>query len=318
MHKIIFYMLMAFTAMAPSCWAVNDSLFFLFQRSTYLENLNMPGAWWANPATVAEVGKKTAMTVNVSPLGFVYTIASARYLAPVAGRFGWGIGIMGAGINPNPAGSLQADNTGAQYQSQFSFSNPSIQLSAAAKLTGGLCLGLLCDAGFEELPDGNGGQMNFPTLGIGVGGMTPYFFDKVSLSLSLMSTGHFWLQSYWDYDGKGGVRFKSSDSLLMGSLEYTYSLVSGTIKNIYNSPATYYHVVKALASIKIFSIAGVLFGFSRDLGIFSDNGAMVHLGVELRQSQVYPFFGGYETGIAVTQRNRDLWVHRLWLGWCFN
>ena len=317
MIKILFQAICAAAMTAVPCLAVNDSLYFLFQRSTYLENLGMPGAWWANPATLAEINDKTALTANVTPLGNVFTITSARYVAPVANRFGWGIGILGAGINRNPDGSLQATNSSAQYQGRFSFSNPSVQIGFASKVLGDWRAGFLCDFGAEQLPDGGGGQTNFSTLGIGLGAMTPYFFNRVSFSISTMSTGHFWLQPYWDYDGKAGFRFKSPDSLIMGSLEYTFSLVSGSIRYIYNSSADYYQVVKWLASIKALAIGGILIGLSRDLGIFSDNGVLIHLGVELRRSTINPFFGGYEIGIATTQRNRDLFVHRLWLGYCF-
>jgi hypothetical protein len=317
MIKFLFPSICIMVITAAPCLAVNDSLYFLFQRSTYLENLGMPGAWWANPATLAEINDKIALTTNVTPLGNVFTITSARYVAPVANRFGWGIGILGAGINPNPDGSLQATNSSAQYQSHFSFYNPSIQIGFAAKVFNDWRAGFLFDFGAEQLPDGGGGQTNFSTIGIGLGVLTPYFFNRASFSLSTMSTGHFWLQPYWDYDGKAGLRFKSPDSLIMGSLEYTFSLVSGSIRYIYNSPANYYQVVKFLASIKTLSIGGILFGLSRDLGIFSDNGVLLHLGVELRRSAINPFFGGYEIGIATTQRNRDLFLHRLWLGYCF-
>jgi hypothetical protein len=317
MGKFIAVTVLAGAILSSPCLAVNDSLYFLFQRSTYLENLSMPGAWWANPAVIAEIGRKTALTVNVTPLGNVYTITSARYEAPFSGRFAWGIGIMGAGINPNPDGSLQANNTGAQYQSHVTFNNPSIQLGAGMKLPTGLCVGLLVDAGAELLPDGNGGQTNFATWGFGLGIITPYAFNVISLALSTMSTGYYWIESYWDHDGKAGIRFKTPDSLVIGSLEYTFSLVSGTIQQLYNATPAYYQVVKGLASVKVLSIGGVLVGFSRDLGILSDNGAMLHLGAELRRSSVYPFFGGYEIGIGLSQEHRDLLVHRLWLGYCF-
>ena len=310
-------LLILLICMVPPCRAVNDSLYFLFQRSTYLENLTMPGAWWANPASIAEINKKTALTATVAPLGYTYTIASVMYASPVTARFGWGIGILGAGINPNPDGSLQADNSGAHYKSRVTFSNPSIQLGAAAKDARDVCIGLLGDFGLEQLPDGQGGQANFAAMGIGLGVMTPYLFNHLSLAVSLMSTGHFWVQSYWDHDGKAGVRFKLPDSSIIGSLEYTFSLASGAIKYIYNAPANYYQVVKGLASIKVLSIAGVLAGFSDDLGILSENGAMIHLGAELRKSTIYPFFGGYEIGVSTSKRTRDLIIHRFWLGYCF-
>jgi hypothetical protein len=299
------------------CLAVNDSLYFLFQRSTYLENTTIPCAWWANPAVLAETDRKIALSGTVFPLGGTYTLASARYCAPAFGSVAWGIGVLGAGINHSPGGSLTASNSGAQYRSSTSLSNPSVQIGAAARSGGGFSAGFLLDGGVELLPDGGGGQANFFMLGIGMGAMTPYFGDKISLAVSYLSQEHFWLQNFWDHDGKACLRFKSSDSLVMGSLEYTFSLVSGAIKNIYNSDATYYQVVKVLTSIRALGIMGALIGYSQDLGILSDNGPMIHLGAEIRRSAVYPYFAGYEIGIGTTQRHRDLLVHRLWVGYCF-
>jgi hypothetical protein len=253
------------------------------------------------------------LTVNVTPLGNVYSIASAKYLAPAGNHFAWGIGIMGAGINPDP--SLQATNGNAQYSSHFSFSNPSIQLAAGVKIPSMGSMGLLGNFGAELLPDDLGNQANYFTLGLGIGWLTPYAFNLISLSMSSMSTGHFWIQNFWDYDGKLGMRLKTSDSLLLGSLEYTVSFASGSLRYIGNSPAYYYQVVKALLSLKAYSILGILAGYSQDLGIYSDNGILIHGGVELRRSSVYPFFGGYEIGVSLT--HSALLVHRLWIGYSF-
>jgi hypothetical protein len=305
-HKRSYFFLLLILTCAFPCLSANDSLYFLYQRSTYLENLTMWGAWWANPATISEITEKTAMSTNVTPLGNVFTLASARYMAPFEKYFSWGIGILGAGINRSPDGSLLANNAGAQYQSHVTLSNPSIQVAAGAKLPGDLEVGLLGDIGTEVLPDGYGSQSNFLTMGAGLGIMTPYLFDKVSLTLSSMSRRHLSLQPYMDYDGKAGLRFKASDSLYIGSLEYTFSMGSG-----------YYQVVKGIVSIKALSVVGVLAGFSQDVEMFSDNGAMIHVGVELRRSSMYPFFGGYEIGIAVSNKNRDILIHQLWIGYCF-
>jgi hypothetical protein len=266
---------------------------------------------------LAEADGKTALTGTVFPLGGVFTIASARYCAPAAGGFAWGIGVLGAGINHDPGGSLTASNSGAQYHSSISISNPSIQIGSAAKLPGGISAGVLLDFGAEVLPDGSGGQANFASLGMGIGAMTPYILNKVSLTLCYMSRGHFWYQTSWDHDGKAGLRFTTSDSLVMGSLEYTFSMESGVIQNIYNSTSAYYQVCKVLTSIKMLGIAGALIGYSQDLGILSNNGPLVHVGLEVRRSTVYPFFGGYEIGVGTTQRHRDLLVHRVWVGYCF-
>jgi len=314
MFKSIFRraFLCGIAAAAPAL-CVNDSLYFLFQRSTYLENLCMPAAWWANPALTAEIGGKTALTVSVTPLGNTFTIASAKYCAPIGARGGWGIGLMGAGISPDP--SLQANNSGAQYSSHVTFSNPSIQLAGGLKIPYIGSIGALGDFGLELLPNFSGGEENYFSMGLGAGFLTPYAWDYLSLSLFAMSRGHFWIQNFWDHDGKVGLRLKTPDSLVLGSLEYTVSFSSGSVKFIGNSPAYYYQVVKALMSLKIYAIMGVLIGYSDDLGIFSNNGSMIHGGVELRRSSVYPFFGGYELGVSLT--HSALLVHHLWLAYSF-
>jgi hypothetical protein len=110
----------------------NDSLYFLYQRSTYLENLTLIGGWWANPALIGEITTPTAYTINVSPLGYVYTLASVKYLFPFLNNFAGGVGIMGTGIAPSQSG--QVTNGGATYQSNFSFTNPSFQLGLGGRL----------------------------------------------------------------------------------------------------------------------------------------------------------------------------------------
>ncbi len=105
--------------------AANDSLYFLYQRTTYLENLNTPGGWWANPALTGEVSFPAGYTINVTPLGNSYTLASVKYVFPFLNHFGGGIGIMGTGIAPDQ--STQFSSTGATYNSHFTFSNPSFQ-----------------------------------------------------------------------------------------------------------------------------------------------------------------------------------------------
>jgi hypothetical protein len=297
------------------CQAVNDSLYFLFQRSAYLEQLTLPGSWWANPALIAEIPAKTAMTVNVTPLGNIYTIASAKFAMPVSKVFSVGIGVMGNGISPG--GSLQASESGAQYSSSFQFSNPSVQIAAGMKLPWNAAAGVLVDIGAELLPDGYGGQSNFTTAGWGIGIITPKLLNRIAFAFSTMSTGHFWQETYWNYDGKAGLRYISPDSTIMGSLQYTLSFGNDTVSWLYQSQGASYQIVKGIASFKMYSIAGLLLGFSTDLGNFSDNGDLLHVGAELRQSTVYPYFGGYEMGIALTRLHSNLIVHHLWVGYSF-
>jgi hypothetical protein len=304
-----------------SIFAATDSLnyYFLYQRSIYLENTLLIGSWWVNPASAAEIDRKTLQTVNVTPLGNVLTIASAKYLTPVTPMVGVGVGIMGQGINPNP--SLQAGNSGAQYQSNFSFINPSMQLAGAVKIKRGGAIGLLLNIGAEQLPNSTeidpNGNANYFTMGVGAGYLTPWFFNRVSLGFSAMTTGHFWLQTFWDYDGKLAVSARSSDSLFTGSLEYTFSLLNQGFAWVYHSPGNHYEVVKALLSVRFMQIAGLLLGYSDDLPNYYANGPCAHVGLELKESAIYPFYGGYEIGIGLSQLHRDLLIHRLWVGYDF-
>jgi hypothetical protein len=304
------------------CFAQVDTLnyYFLYQRSTYLENVLLPGAWWANPASTAEIERKTVQTVNVTPLGNVLTIASAKFLMPVFSRFGVGIGIMGAGQGNSSNQNLNASGSGATFQSQYSFFNPSMQLSGAAKFKQGGGIGLLFNIGAEQLPssmDFGPTYSNYLTMGFGAGFLTPWFFDRISIGLSGMSTGHFWIQNYWDYDGKLAVRFRRADSLLTGYVESTFSSFGGKLVWIGNSPSNYYEVIKAMASLRFMGILGFLFGYSDDLLNGEANGQCAHVGLELKQSNVSPYYGGYEIGIALAQLHRDLFVHRLWVGYNF-
>lgn len=294
--------------------------YFLYQRTIYLENALMPGAWWANPASTAEIEKKTAQTVDVTPLGNVLTMASAKFLMPVASRFGVGIGIMGVGRGYSSNQNLSAGNSGATFQSRYSFFNPAMQLSGAVKIKQGGGIGLLFNIGAEQLPnamDLGPTYSNYLTMGFGAGFLSPWFLDRVSIGFSVMSTGHFWIQDYWDNDGKLTLRFRSIDSLITGYVESTFSLFGGNMVWIGNSPSNYYEVIKAMISLRFMGILGFLLGYSDDLLNGEANGKCAHIGLELKQSTLSRYYGGYEIGIALSQRQRDLFVHRLWVGYDF-
>lgn len=114
-------------------FANSDTLnyyFLLYQQTTYLENALMPGSWWSNPASTAEIERKTAQTVDVTPLGNVLTIASAKFLMPVTSRFCGGIGIMGVGQGNSSSQNLNATGSGATFQSQSSFLTPACNFRA--------------------------------------------------------------------------------------------------------------------------------------------------------------------------------------------
>jgi hypothetical protein len=291
----------------------NNSLYFFYQRSTYLENLHTPGGWWANPALTGEISVPTGYTINVTPLGYRYTLASAKYLFPFCGNFGAGFGIMGTGIAPNQ--STQVTSSGINYNSHFTFSNPSFQLGLGGRLPAVGSVGLLIDIGEEMLIDGYGGSSNFLLARGGLGLLTPYYFNAVSLSLTAMATFHFWDHLYMDENGKIGLRVKILDDLALGSAEYTFSFKSAAVESFYTSSQFYYEVFKATVSVRIFKIAGVIAGYSTDFGEFYDIGNCLHVGLEVRPADVFPFFGGYELGFSTTYPG--LIIHRIWLGYRF-
>jgi hypothetical protein len=293
--------------------AQSQNLPYLYQRTTYLENLTMNGAWWANPALAGEVTEKTASTVDITPLGLAqFTIVSAKYLFPFAGNFGAGLGIMGEGLGQSQNQSTQITDNSATVSSHFSFANPSFQCGAGMSLKNVGSAGLLLNAGEELLPLGDGTSYNFPLFGLGAGVLTPYFFHSVSLSFTAMATWRFWQQQYLDCDGKAGFRFRILDDFILGSLEYSFSFKSS--ESFYSS-AYYYRVIKCLFSIRIYKIAGVLVGYSSDFGGATFMGGTMHIGLELRHSSEYPYFGGYELALGTYQR--ITFTHQVWVGYCF-
>ena len=275
----------------------------------------MNGAWWANPALTGEITEKTASTVDVTPIGLrQFTIVSAKYLFPFAGNFGAGFGIMGEGIGPDQKQNTQISSDNLSYSSHFSFSNPSLQLGLGANLKNVGSAGLLFNVGEELLPQGDGTNYNFPVMGLGFGALTPYFFSSISLSFTAMATWHFWQQTYMDDDGKAGIRFKILDDFILGSFECSFSFRSARIQSFYTT-SNYYHVAKGLVSIRFYKIAGFLLGYSSDFGGFQDMGGALHAGLELRHSNDYPYFGGYEVGLSTYQSVS--FTHQIWVGYCF-
>ncbi len=164
-------------------FANSDTLnyyFLLYQQTTYLENALMPGSWWSNPASTAEIERKTAQTVDVTPLGNVLTIASAKFLMPVTSRFSAGIGIMGVGQGNSSSQNLNATGSGATFQSQSSFFNPSMQFSGAAKFRHGGGIGLLFNIGAEQLPSAMDlGPTVFQLFQLSDHGIRRRFFDPL-------------------------------------------------------------------------------------------------------------------------------------------
>ncbi len=294
------------------------SLFYLYQRTTYLENLLQNDGWWANPALTGEITEKSASTVDVTPLADQFTIVSAKYSFPIGKSVGAGFGIMGnTGLSSQNSQRADVTNEGLTFNSHYSFTNPGFQCAVGIKNNVLGSIGLLVNIGAEMLPDGNGTESNFLLAGTGIGILTPYFFKTVSLSATTFSTWHFWGEYvYMDNDGKLGLRFKILDDFILGSLERTFSYKSNTMRSFYTTISPY-QVFKGLLSFRFYKIAGFLVGYGTDNGDeYSPHlGNTLHIGLELRPSSFYPYYGGYELGISTTVSNTV--IHRVWVGYKF-
>jgi len=274
--------------------------------------------WWANPALIGEIPEKLASTVNVTPLADQFTIVSAKYCFPIGNFLGAGIGIMGnTGLNADNTQHADVTNSGLTFNSHYNFSNPGIQCAIGIRNKFLGSAGLLVNIGAEMLPDGNGTESNFLLTGAGIGILTPYFLNTLSLSMTTFATWHFWGEYvYMDNDGKIGLRFKILDDFILGSLEQTFSYKSNIMPSFYTT-ISYYQVFKGLLSFRFYKIAGFLAGFGTDHGDQNSPhlGNTLHVGLELRPSNVYPYFGGYELGISTTVTN--VIIHRVWVGYKF-
>jgi|WetSurMetagenome_2_1015567.scaffolds.fasta_scaffold00008_155 hypothetical protein len=301
--------------------AANDSLYFLYQRTTYLENLWTPGGWWANPALIGELSAPSAYTINTTPLGYRYTLASVKYVFPFFDRFGAGFGIMGTGISDAAQQSGQASSSGVTYNSHFTFSNPSFQSAIGGSLPKIGSGGALIDIGAEMLPNGFGGSSEFLLTRLGLGILTPFYFNSISASATATATMHFWNSVYIDWNAKLGLRIKALDSLLTGTAEYTLTFQAGSVESFYTSSSYDYEVFKTMMSVRFYKIFGFLIGYSTDFGEFSNfrNGSCIHLGMELRASHANPIFAGYDLGISIDalSQSQGLLIHRLWIGYRF-
>jgi hypothetical protein len=296
-------------------FASTDSLLFFFQRTIYLENLLNKDGLWANPAIIEQINYPTTSFCNVTPLSYRYTLANAKYLFPISNIIKAGIGIRGTGINTKQSTSISENSI--FYQSNFRFSNPSLQTAIALNVFNIQKLGLLIDAGFESLPDGYGNYSLFPLINTAIGILTPYYFNYISLSFVIINTLHFWNKIYSENNGKAGVIFKINDDLINMCFEYAFSIHSAIVESFYySSSLRYYEVFKYTTSFKICKSFGIILGYSTDIGEFSDIGDCIHAGLELKQSNNYNFFGGYEIGVSTF--HRSLIIHRVWLGYQFN
>jgi hypothetical protein len=294
-----------------------DGLYFFYQRTVYLENLCQPGAWWANPALLSPIDKITVFTSNTGLIGRQYIISAARIVLPVKPNLNIGFGATGTGSNEGR--SLSAGNEGTRYSSNFSFNLPSLEGGISYVPPVGGNAGALIITGTEPVPDSSNPGLNtvYFFWGIGVGWISPAVMNTVRFSLSTLSVCHVQFETWWDNCAKAGLQINANNGKVLGSLEYGFSLFNGPV-TFFRNPSNFhgYEVLKAGVSIKMMDIAGVLLGYSNDTPPnYFDNGATYHAGVELRRSEIYPYYGGYEMGIS-TSRHVSI-IHRIWIGYGF-
>ena len=283
---------------------------YLVERTTYLEGILAPVAWWANPALALTADKPTLLTVNATPVGDFYTISSVRFAAPIGERFVLGAGVTGAG--PSQTGTYTVDNTGATHESNFIFSRPSLQVCFAGKIPYAGDLGMLLVGGMESVVIG-AEQSNFGVFGMGLGWLSPSLLGA-QVSLAGLWTGHFQFDTYWDADARVGIRWGSADELVRVSAEYARPMPEA-LRLADNTIPSAYEVLKVLAAVRINRALDIHAGVSSDFHKDYDehNGTMLHLGPELGAGEATPFIGGYDFGISLDGRWHVL--HRLWLGY---
>jgi hypothetical protein len=298
------------------------SSLYLYQRSIYLENILTPGAWLANPALASEIGRPALLTTNVMPLGDQYLFAAVRGFYPLRSGLSLGIGLLGTGTYNHGSSNAGSQGDGFSANGDFAFTGPDFQAGAAYAIAGAGAIGVMTTLGWNFPPSDTSTLATETAWGIGAGWLSPWYFHTFSVSLSVMSIGHFREIAYWEHNGKAGIRLSLFSDVLRGSIES--ALLFGKALGIFtdNSSAPY-EAMKTLWSLQVYRIFGALLGFSTDYagrwtthGVrIADNGNCIHVGAELRKTEEYAFWGGYDMGISLSYPSSIL--HRFWFayGW---
>jgi hypothetical protein len=293
-------------------------IYYYYQHTTYLENLNQPGAWWSNPALLSSIDRATVFTSSTGLLGRRYSISSSRIIIPVNPQLKAGFGLTGSARGEGRSGS--GTNSGFSFSSYFNFTKPSIEAGMSfAPRSLGTFGALMLSGTVSETPsyayDSTARVIRF-FWGYGLGWISPALLKTVAFSFSTLSIYNVQFLWQWENCAKAGIIFNVKDSAVLGSLEYGFSLdgAAGTLfSNRENAP--YYEVLKGTASIRFRSIAGFILGYSLDTKNGADNGSTYHAGIELRRSTVYPCYGGYEMGLSTTNSSNNVSIiHRFWVG----
>jgi hypothetical protein len=307
----------------PSNGAINvptlDGLDFFYQRTIYLENLCTPAAWWANPSLLSPIDRITIFSSTTGLIGRQYLISSVRVALPVLPKLNIGFGATGTGSNEGR--SLFAGNDSVYYSGSFNFNIPSLEAGMSYIPPTGGVVGAVLIIGTESVPDSSNPGLNTPYFfwGFGAGWLSPAIMNTVKLSISTLSVYHSQFITWWDNGAKAGIQFNANGGKVLGSIEYGFSLFNGPVSFLHNQANFHsYEIFKGSISIEMMTIAGILLGYSKDSpreNSLYNNGSTFHAGIELRRSDIYPYFGGYEAGISTVHGISIL--HRMWVGYGF-
>ena len=298
---------LAFTRTAQA--AGSDFFRYLYQRSIYTDNLIMPGAWWANPASIAEIDAPGIYTANVLPLGDELLISSFRLFFPIAKNITIGASILGAGTYKAGTSISSVTEKGLSYSSSFAFKRPRFQLGAAAPVPYAGSIGVLGTIGSDLKSYGSTSE-GTASPGAGFGWLSPSMLDAIQISAAVMFIYHNLDPALWEKGGKIGMRFNALDSLLSGSAEYTFSFGRGF--GVFTPDRAEYESFKTLVSARLYRQVALTAGYSTDLDYSYRNGHCAHAGAELRKSPLNPFVGGYDIGFRFGQD--WILIHRIWVG----
>jgi hypothetical protein len=313
---VLYPLALLFSFAGPVIAQYDDpNTYYFYQRSIYLEDLMKPGGWWSNPSLIGSIDRTTIFTSTTGLIGRCYSMSSVRVIFPVLPRLNAGLGLTGTASGAGAGGT--GTNSGFSYQSYFNFTRPSIEAGMSYTPQYGGTIGAMMLTGSKSYVPAYSTDTNTRNIsffwGMSAGWLSPALLKTVSLSLSMLSIRNADVFVWWEHCAKVGLLFTVCDSAVLGSLEYGFATDSVT-GSLFSNPVntTNYEAIKGSVSIRFMSIAGLILGYSADTHNFYDNGSTYHLGLELRKSTIYTYYGGYE--MAISTSNRISVFHQIWVG----
>lgn len=282
-----------------------DSLYFFFERTVYLENLLVPGSWWANPALILPIDTLSIFSSNVGALGGEHTIASVRIIGGIDSFSSFGIGLTGVSGDDNR--TLFAENGGTSFKSSFSSLQPSIEAAYSRNLGFVGAIGLLETFGTHN-NDSTSSKYKY-TWGHSLGYLSPTLQKIAAISIHYNLAYHHFYDNWWDNNIRLGLILEHPSQIWRSSWEYSFPLNSKD--DIWNwGSHRGYKVFKMSNSLQYRKNLAILFGYSKDSEILTHNGSTFHGGIELQKTPTNRFFGGYEFGLGTSKSL--LFFHRIW------